>query len=278
MKGIETGTQELLCELSGRVAVVTLNKPHKKNALGDILTPALRRLLPVLEQRDDVGCVLLTGAGNAFCAGGDVTEMGDASAPRSTAERVQDLIVKQQTLTGVLYQLNKPTVAALPGAAAGAGLSLALACDLRIAADDAFVVTAFRNVGLTGDYGASWFLPRLIGLARAKALFYRSTRVSAAEGLAMGLIDQVYSAQTFRKDALAYANDIANGPTQALLSMKANLQSGLQQSLDASFALEAQHMIAAGAGAEAREAIAAFKEKRPPVFFPATAQREDCYE
>jgi len=270
MTQIETGTDELLCELSQRVALVTLNKPHKKNALGNILTPALRALLPRLETRSDIGCVMITGAGNAFCSGGDVSEMGvgphpDAK-PRSLSERISDLTEKQQALTGQLYHLTKPTIAALPGAAAGAGLSIALACDLRIAAEDAFMITAFRNVGLSGDYGATWFLPRLVGLARAKSLFYWSPRLSAQEALGMGLVDRVFAKSTFRDEALSYAIDIANGPTQTLARMKTNLHMGLTQSLDDSFVLEAKHMIESGSGEEARQAIAAFKQKRKPVF------------
>lgn len=272
MKKLDTGTDELLCEITLRVAVVTLNKPLKKNALGDIITPALRALLPQLEMRSDVGCVMITGAGNAFCSGGDVSEMRGNThpdAPEPTPEeRVFELTEKQRTLTGRLYQLAKPTVAALPGAAAGAGLSIALACDLRVAADDAFMITAFRNVGLSGDYGATWFLPRLVGLARAKSLFYFSPRLSAHDAHEMGLVDRVFPAATFRDDALRYAVDIANGPTETLGRLKRNLQAGLTQSLDASLALEAKHMIESGRGDEAREAIAAFKQKRTPVFHP----------
>jgi enoyl-CoA hydratase/carnithine racemase len=270
MTQIETGTNELICEITRRVAIVTLNKPEKKNALGDILTPALRALLPQLEARPDVGCVMITGAGNAFCSGGDVSEMGGGANSHEPApsleERVSGLTEKQRALTGRLYSLAKPTIAALPGAAAGAGLSIALACDLRIAADDAFMITGFRNVGLSGDYGATWFLPRLVGLARAKSLFYFSPRLTAGEALSMGLVDRVFPSTTFRDDALQYAIEIANGPTLTLERLKRNLQLGLTQSLDESFALEARHMIESGRGDEALEAIAAFKQKRKPRF------------
>ena len=126
---IATGTNELRCVLVSGVAVVTLNKPEKKNALGDILTPALRALLPILEADDRVRCILLTGAGNAFCAGGDVSEMGGA-AKTVESDRVAALTEKQMTLTHRLYHLKKITIAALPGAAAGAGLSIALACGI----------------------------------------------------------------------------------------------------------------------------------------------------
>jgi enoyl-CoA hydratase/carnithine racemase len=264
---IDTGTDELLCEIRDRVATVTLNKPHKKNALGDILTPALRQIVLELENRSDVGCVMITGAGDAFCSGGDVSGMGGGGGPsRSADERVADLTHRQETLTGRIYHLAKPTVAALPGAAAGAGLSIALACDLRIASDNAFITTAFRNIGLSGDYGASWFLPRLVGLGRAKTLLYRAERVTAGEALAMGLVDEVFPQESFRGAAFDYAASIANGPTESLGRMKINLQQGLEQSLEDSLALEARHMIQSGGSDEAREAIRAFMEKRPPVF------------
>lgn len=167
---LETGTHELLCEIRNRVATVTLNRPHKKNSLSDQLTPALRAILLVLEERSDVGCVMLTGTGDAFCSGGNVSGFsggpeGDSDTtparPASHDDRVAELIRKQESLTLRLYELAKPTVAALPGPAAGAGLSIALACDLRVASRNAFVMTAFRNIGLSGDYGSSWFLNRL---------------------------------------------------------------------------------------------------------------------
>jgi enoyl-CoA hydratase/carnithine racemase len=264
---IDTGTAELLCHIEARVAVVTLNKPEKKNALGDILTPALRTLLPILEADDRVGCVLLTGAGDAFCAGGDISGMGGGGgqAPAFDA-RIADLLQKQVNLTQRLYELGKPTVAALPGAAAGAGLSIALACDLRVAADTAFVTTAFANIGLSGDYGGTWFLSRLVGLGRAKEMYFTAARVSAAEALAMGLVNQVFPKQDFQAQAFAYARALANGPTAALGRMKLNLNRGVDQSLGESLALEARHMIESGGTAESREAIRAFMEKRAPVF------------
>lgn len=149
---IETGTDELLCSIRDRVATVTLNKPDKRNALGDILTPALREILLVLEADQRVGCVLLTGAGKAFCAGGDVSEMGSGASsahPRATDERVAELTRKQESLSLRLYELAKPTIAALPGPAAGAGLSIALACDLRVAARDAIYLPLSAYLTLT---------------------------------------------------------------------------------------------------------------------------------
>jgi len=267
---LETGTQELLCEISDRVAVITFNRPHKKNSLSDQLTPALREILLVVEARQDVGCVMLTGAGDAFCSGGDVSGMGgarnaDAPVP-SLDERVAELIRKQEALTLRLYELSKPTVAALPGPAAGAGLSIALACDLRVAASSAFVVTAFRNIGISGDYGSSWFLNRLLGQAKAKELLYLSERVDAEECLRLGLVNAVFAPESFRDDAFNYASRLANGPTVALSRMKRNVNRGALQGLRESLSLEAEHTIMSFETEDAKEAVRAFAEKRPPQF------------
>jgi enoyl-CoA hydratase/carnithine racemase len=268
---IDTGTQELLCRIEDRVGVITLNKPHKKNALGDILTPALRRTLVTLEEDNRVGCVMITGTGDAFCSGGDIGGMGsgsrdDGSPPQSSQDAMAGLVHKQVTLTLRLHELKKVTVAALPGAAAGAGFSIALACDLRVVSSNAFVTTAFRNIGLSGDYGASWFLPRLIGLAKAKELFYSADRIGADEGLRLGIFNRVFPQESFRDDALAYAVGIANGPTNTLGRMKINLNAGMDQSLRDSLVLEAEHVVASFKDPEAREAISAFMEKRAPSF------------
>ena len=264
---IETGTEELLCHIEDRVAVITLNKPHKRNALGDILTPALRETLLVVEADERVGAVMLTGAGNAFCSGGDVSGMGGGtSKPRTEAERVDELTHKQETLTLRLHELDKVTVAALPGPAAGAGLSIALACDLRVASSTAFVTTAFKNVGLSGDYGSSWFLPRLIGLAKAKELFYTADKIGADEGFRLGLFNRVFPEDSFREDAFEFVKGLANGPTATLGLMKQNLNAGIDQALPASLRLEAEHLISKVGNEESREAISAFMEKRTPVF------------
>jgi enoyl-CoA hydratase/carnithine racemase len=149
-----------------------------------------------LRDRSDVRCVVLTGTGNAFCAGGDVKGMGPDATPRpdrpATREGiVAELTERQRTLTGALRALPQPTIAALPGAAAGAGFSIALACDLRIAAESAFVTTGFANIGLAGDYGASWLLPRLVGDAKARELFFGAERIDAQTCLALGLVNRV---------------------------------------------------------------------------------------
>ena len=159
---IDTGTNELLCSLDERVAFITLNRPERKNALSDNLTPALRQTLFELNTNKDVGCIVITGAGNAFCAGGDVSGMGGGSKterPKITPtvqDRVKTLQHKQETLTLRLFEHTKPTIASLPGPAVGAGMCIALACDIRVGAESAFIGTGYRNVGFSGDYGGSW--------------------------------------------------------------------------------------------------------------------------
>jgi enoyl-CoA hydratase/carnithine racemase len=270
VRTVDTGTEQLLCEVRDRVATVTLNRPDKRNSLGDVLTPALREVLLVLEADPDVGCVMITGAGDAFCSGGDVSGMGgsgDAPAqPRSIDEEVSELIRRQETLTLRLYELAKPTVAALPGPAVGAGLSIALACDLRVASRTAFILTGFTNVGLSGDYGASWFLNRLLGQSKTKELMYLSERVGAEECARLGLVNAVFEPDAFRADAFDYAARLANGPTVALRRMKRNINRGALQGLRESLALEAEHMVQSFQTEDAHEAIRAFMEKRKPQY------------
>ena len=266
---IDTGTDELTCHIQDRVAVITLNKPKKKNALGDVLTPALRKVLLTVEADDRVGCIMITGTGDAFCAGGDVSDMGSGKVGPAAVldkERVADLVYKQETLTLRIYESSKITIAALPGVAAGAGLAIALACDLRVASDKAYITTAYRNIGLSGDYGGSWLLPRLIGLSKAKELYYTADRVHAEEAESLGIFNKVFPEVSFRADALSYASGIADGPTESLGLMKTNLNRGVELSLRESLQLEAENLITSAKSDEFKEATRAFLEKRPPKF------------
>jgi enoyl-CoA hydratase/carnithine racemase len=203
---IDTGTDELLCEVRDRVAVITLNRPQARNSLSDNLTPALRRMIKLCGEDANVGALLITGAGAAFCAGGDVKGMGgkpgSSNAPELTFDqKVARLQERQRTLTGVLVNVRKPTIAALPGPAAGAGLSLALACDLRIAAESAFVTTAYVKIGLSGDYGMSWLLTRLVGTSRARELMFFGEKIDAKRCETLGLVNRVVPDDRLGKDA-----------------------------------------------------------------------------
>ena len=267
---IDTSTDELLARLDDGVAVVTLNRPERRNALSDTLSPALRRLFARLHDAPEVRSLLLTGAGTAFCAGGDVKGMGGRAprkdAPRTPEAAIADLTERQQALTGALYALPFPTLAALPGPAAGAGLSIALACDLRIAAASAFVTTGFASVGLAGDYGASFFLTQLVGTARARELFYSAERVDAARCEALGIVNRVVPDEDLADEALAWARRLAAGPSVAFRYMKANLDRALRADLPTCLAGEALGTVRSAMTEDHREAVSAFVAKRKPVF------------
>ena len=274
MASVETGTEQLLAQIDDGVATITLNRPEKRNALSDDLTPALRETLLRFDEEPAVRVVVLTGAGTAFCAGGDVSGMGRSrsskpatpAVKRSFQDGVRELQRKQETLTLRLFDLSKPTIAALPGPAAGAGFSIALACDLRLAAESAFVTTAFANIGLSGDYGASWLLPQLVGVAKAKELFFTSRRVGADEGLALGIFNEVVPDAELGARAAELARTIADGPPVALRYMKENLNRSVGADLRTCLALEADRMSRSAQTQDHREAVAAFLAKRAPVF------------
>ena len=273
MNTIETGTEELLCRLEDRVAIITLNRPKKKNALSDHLTPALRQTLLELETKREVGCILITGSGDAFCAGGDIGGMGgnaskdkEVSERPTAEERVRALIHKQETLTLRLADHAKPTIAALPGVAAGAGLCIALACDIRVACRSAFVTTAYRNIGFSGDYGGSWLLTQLVGPSKAKELFFTGRRVQSDEALELGIFNHVFEDASFENEALAMAKQIASGPPIAIAFMKEHINRAVTGDLRSNLAMEADRLIRCAATSDHKEAVKAFMEKRTPVF------------
>ena len=268
---INTGTDELLCSIDQRVATITLNRPEKRNALSDNLTPALRQVLLDLETNNDVGCIVITGAGNAFCAGGDIGGMADnknkeSGAQQTMQDRVRTLIHKQETLTMRLFNHSKPTIAALPGVAAGAGFCIALACDMRIAAASTFVTTAYRNIGFSGDYGGSWLLNQLVGPSKTKELFFTGRRIQSAEALALGIFNQVIEDAAFPEAVTELACQIASGPPIALGYMKENINSAIEGSLQDNLAREADRLMRCAITDDHKEAVAAFINKRPPVF------------
>jgi enoyl-CoA hydratase/carnithine racemase len=224
-----------------------------------------------LAEMPQARCVLLTGAGTAFCAGGDIKGMG--SQPSSRADRpttredvVADLTERQRALTGALYALPQPTIAALPGPAAGAGLSIALACDLRLAAESAFITTGFANVGLAGDYGTTFFLPRLVGQAKARELFFTADRVDAATCLELGIVNRVVPDDKLMDEAMELARRLAAGPTVAYRLMKANLDRALREDLDTCLAHEAEATVTSANTEDHREAVRAFVAKAKPSF------------
>lgn len=266
---INTGTGELLCSVTDHVATLTLNRPDKRNAMGAEMMPALQDMLLQVEADSDVRVVVLTGAGNGFCAGGDVSSMGARIGAGSTLtvdEKIRFLQHAQESCSLRLYELTKPTLAALPGAAAGAGMSLALACDLRIAAQSAFIVPAFGAIGLSGDYGGSWYLSKLIGPGRAKELYYTNRRMQSDEALSLGVFNAVVPDEELRAAAQTMAAKIAKGAPVALRYMKENHNRAMVSDLKTTMAAEADRMVRTTHTEDFANASAAFLNKQTPVF------------
>src|SRR5689334_21081237 len=222
---IDTGTNELLCTVKDGVATITLNRPEARNALSPGLTAALRAQIKERGNDPAVGALLITGAGTAFCSGGDVKGMG-GRGPRgqmSFEERLADLRWRQSNLTGALVAVRKPTIAALPGAAAGAGLAIALACDMRIAAKSAFCATGYARIGLSGDYGIAWLMTRAVGPMRARELMLTAERVDSERCERIGLVNRLVDDAKLQAEAFALAKSLAEGPRIALRNIKNNL-------------------------------------------------------
>ena len=268
---IETGTTELLAELDEGVLTLTMNRPEARNAMTGVMTAALAAVLAHAELDPAVKCIVLTGAAGAFCGGGDVKAMaasGDGTVGDNSIDgAIHQQRVNQRATSGKLFTIPKPTIAALPGAAAGGGLALALACDLRIMASSAFLTTAFARVGFSGDYGGSYFLTQLVGSAKARELYYLSERVDAQEALRLGLTNWVCEPDALVDTTRALALRLAAGPTVAYRYMKENLNRAMSGGdLDDCLDLEATHHIHCGQTDDHREATKAFVAKREPIF------------
>ncbi len=276
MTDIDTGTDDLLGTVDDGVATLTFNRPERRNAFSPAMLDALSRTLAQLELDDGVRCIVLTGAGGAFCAGGDVKAMaggssGDGSpatgAPSATYDgMVHRQRVNQRETSGRLWRMPKPTIAVMPGPAAGAGLSLALACDLRYAARGAILTTAFAKVGFAGDYGGTWFLTRLVGAAKARELYFFSERITADEAERLGIVNAVFEPDELQENASRLAHRLAAGPSIAYRYMKENLNRAVHGELFECLDMEAAHHIHTGTTADHREAARAFVERREPVF------------
>ena len=226
-------SQELIETISGGIATITLNRPESRNSLTPAMMKGLAEALPRLAADPAVRVVVLTGAGRAFCAGGDVKSFaaragGAAAAVESFEDRVNDLRSRMEMVRWI-HEMPKPTLAVIPGPAAGAGLSMALACDMRIAADDAKMTTAFSKVGLSGDFGGSYFLNQLVGAARARQMYFTAEVVKADEALRIGLVNRVVPSEQLEKAAADYAQELLALPTIAVGYMKKKSQHRIAQ-------------------------------------------------
>lgn len=256
----------ILERIEDKVAVVTLNRPEALNAVTREMLKDLYERIDRLAADPAVGAIVLAGAGRAFCSGGDVKSMAAGRGAEMTLEQSAQQLRNRMEVSRLIHEIPKPTIAMLRGPAAGAGMSLALACDLRVASETARIVTAFARVGLSGDFGGSWFLTRLVGPAKARELYLLSDPVEAPEALALGLVTKVVADAALEEETMALARRLANGPTVTLGYMKKNLNAAVSLPLGPCLDLEAEHHARCSQTEDHKEAARAFVEKRKPVF------------
>ena len=261
-------------KLPSGVMIVTLNRPDALNTLGGTLLADFGAAMHEAEQDRAVRAVLITGAGRAFCAGADLSaprgearsQNGAAPAPLAFSARVTSMQDLHGHLAGAAFRCDKPTVALVNGAAAGAGFGVALSCDFRIASEQALFVSAFARIGLSGDNGITWGLSRLVGRSAALEILMLSPRLTAAQALELGLVRSVVPPSELLSAGLEFGERLAAGPTQAFAIMKRNLEfadtASYQQSLDR----EAFSIAVNGVTGENADAIQAFLDKREPDF------------
>jgi 2-(1,2-epoxy-1,2-dihydrophenyl)acetyl-CoA isomerase len=259
--------ETLLVETANNICTITLNRPDTLNSLNETVTAELAKVIRQLQRDDAVRCVILTGAGRAFSSGQDLGVLKEKYADPTFVPHLYDDLKRRYNPIGFgLRDLDKPMIAAVNGVAAGAGLSLALACDLRIASDKASFIQIFINVGLAPDSGSTYYLPRLVGVGKAMELCFTGDRVSAEEALRLGMVNKVVPADELMKATTEFATKLAKLPTKAIGLTKRLLYRSLQSDLDAQLEAEAYAQETAGQTADHREGVTAFFEKRPPNF------------
>lgn len=258
----------LIETLDNGVLTLVLNRPERKNALSGEMLESLHAALERATHDPAVRCVLLTGAEGTFCVGGDVKAFaagGGAGGDMPLDQRASSLRLRMES-SRLLHEMPKPTVAAIEGAAAGAGLSLAMACDMRIAGASAKITTAFAKVGLSGDFGGTYFLSHLIGPAKARELYLMSPVLSGEEAARMGIVSRAVPDADVQKEGLALARKLADGPTVTYGFIKKNFMAAEAGALKTAFDAEALHHSICSTTEDHREASKAFVEKRAPAF------------
>jgi 2-(1,2-epoxy-1,2-dihydrophenyl)acetyl-CoA isomerase len=256
---------DLLEAVENGVAWLTLNRPERLNALSPEMTGSLSETLQRLATEREVGAIVITGAGRGWCSGGDVKTMENRGRDQSVEDRVEGLRRAHQ-LPLLMRNCPKVIIAAINGPVAGAGLGLALACDLRVAAKSARFGTAFVRIGYSGDYGGSWSLTRLVGTAKAREMYLLGDVIDAEEASRLGIVNRLVDDDQLRDEAMALARRVADGPRIALGYMKKNLLAAETEPFQTVLELEAEHQARCAFTEDHKEAVTAFVEKRRPVF------------
>jgi 2-(1,2-epoxy-1,2-dihydrophenyl)acetyl-CoA isomerase len=258
-------TETVLQNLDAGLLTITMNRPERRNALNPDMTLGLVAAAKRAAEDPEVRAVLLKGAGGTFCVGGDVKSMAEGRAPLSFETRMVNLR-RAMEVSRILHEMSKPVVAQLDGAAAGAGLSIALACDFRVASASVKITTAFAKVGLSGDYGGTYFLTQMLGSAKARELYLLSPVLTAQEALGLGMVTRVVPDAEVDAGARELAMSLAQGPTITYGYIKRNINNAERLPLEACFDGEALHHSRSNETADHKEAAKAFVEKRKPVF------------
>lgn len=256
---------DLLESTENGVTTLTLNRPERLNALSPAMTSGLKEALERLATDQEVGAIVIAGAGRGWCAGGDVKTMESRGKDQTFEDRVEGLRRAHQ-LPLLMRTVPKVIIGMINGPVAGAGLGLALACDLRIAGKAARFGTAFARIGYSGDYGGSWSLTRLVGTAKARELYFTADIIDAEEAGRLGIVNRVVPDDELQAETIALARRIAAGPRIALGYMKRNLFAAETEPFQTVLDLEAAHQARCAFTDDHKEAVAAFVEKRRPVF------------
>lgn len=258
-------TTTILYSAAAGVATITLNRPEAMNAFGADMRELLYHRLCEAEADSAIRCVVVTGAGKAFCAGGDIASMADLQARDDVSAIRQRLLAGGETIK-FIRAMTKPVIAAVNGAAVGAGMNLALACDFRYATASAKFAQSFVKIGLAPDWAGHWLLPRLVGPARAMELMMTGERIDATEALRLGIVNRVFDDAHFDDEVRARTRLLATGPAEALALIKHGVQRGSEATLPETLAFELQAQSALFLSADAREGTRAFLDKRAPRF------------
>jgi len=260
-----SANEMVLQKLEQGLLTITMNRPDRRNALNPDMTRGLVEAARRAQEDHEVRAVLLKGAGGTFCVGGDVKSMAEGRAPLPFEARMTNLR-RAMEVYRILHEMSKPVVAQLDGAAAGAGLSIALSCDLRVASESCKITTAFAKVGFSGDYGGTYFLSKMLGTAKARELYLLSPVLSAKEAFDLGMVTKVVPDAEIDAAAHELAMSLAQGPSIAYGYIKRNINNAERLSLEACFDGEALHHSRSNETADHKEAAKAFVEKRKPVF------------
>ncbi|OZC73969.1 hypothetical protein CH251_12625 [Rhodococcus sp. 06-462-5] len=263
--------QDVLIDVTDGVGTITLDRPDRRNALSDAMINGFATALEELEASPKVGAIVITGAGSAFCSGGDVQDFhehgGEGGGSLEVDQRaVEEQRRDQEATIGSIYRCRKPVVASIPGAVAGAGIGFALAADLRIATSRTVFATAFAAVGLAGDYGVAWLLDRLVGPAKARELMFLNPRIRGEECLAIGLVNWLVPDDELVSRTREVAERLAMSSSHALEGMKQNLLRAPKDDLSTSMYNEIPLHKATGLTENHVAAISAFVAKQNPTF------------